>query len=177
MKKVAGEPYQMAEIPGPKKAMLLPGFKVLFGMIEKAKRPLMIVGHEVAEKYLGGRAIDYIVELAKRFDLPVVATANLIKEFRDRGYEKAYEMSAMEIGSRLVDERWDGIDGKGCHDLVIFIGIPYYMEWVILSGLKHSAPWLKTVSIDPYYQPHATWSMPNMAEEEWEEAIKLVLKG
>ena len=46
----------------------------------------------------------------------------------------------MDIGNRLVDSEWKGIDGKGPHDLALFVGLPYYMELTILSGLKHYAP-------------------------------------
>jgi acetyl-CoA decarbonylase/synthase complex subunit epsilon len=54
---------------------------------------------------------------------------------------------------------------KEQYDLALFVGFPYYMEWTILSGLKHFAPNLKTITLDNYYQPHASWSFPNMSRK------------
>jgi acetyl-CoA decarbonylase/synthase complex subunit epsilon len=76
-------------------------------------------------------------------------------------------MSAMDIGNRLVDPSWQGLDGKGHPDLAMFVGLPYYMEALILSGLKHFAPDLRTMTLDNLYHPHASWSYPNGSLEDW----------
>lgn len=83
-------------------------------------------------------------------------------------------MSAMDIGNRLVDPEWQGIDGKGPHDLALFVGLPYYMESLILSGLKHFAPSLKTITLDNLYHAHASWSFPNANSEEWAKNLKIM---
>jgi acetyl-CoA decarbonylase/synthase complex subunit epsilon len=51
------------------------------------------------------------------------------------------------------DPEWKGLDGMGQYDLAMIVGVPYYMEWLILSALKHSAPDVKTISLDRFYQP------------------------
>jgi acetyl-CoA decarbonylase/synthase complex subunit epsilon len=84
-------------------------------------------------------------------------------------------MSAMEIGSRLNDPEWKGLDGKGPYDLALFMGLPYYMEFVILAGLKHFSTNLKTVSLDRFYNPHASWSFPNLSVKDWSESLKVML--
>jgi CO dehydrogenase/acetyl-CoA synthase complex epsilon subunit len=66
-----------------------------------------------------------------------------------------YSWSTMHIGNRLVDPTWQGLDGKGHPDLALFVGLPYYMKALILSGLKHFAPNLKTMTLDNMYHPHA----------------------
>jgi acetyl-CoA decarbonylase/synthase complex subunit epsilon len=51
------------------------------------------------------------------------------------------------------------------------------MGWTILSGLKHFASNLKTISLDRVYQPHASWSFPNMSEKDWIQNLKLMLEN
>ena len=83
-------------------------------------------------------------------------------------------MPIVDIANRLKDPDWMGLDGKGRYDLALFIGFPYYLMWLILSGLKHFSD-LNTVSIDKYYQPHAAWSFPNLSVKAWNENLKLIL--
>ncbi len=172
------EPWQTAEIPGPKKALVITKPEVVAAMIKKAKNPVLVVGHKVTETKVGNkRLIDYIIKLAEKTSIPVVATAHIISEFSKRGYKPAGFMSAVDIGNRLVDSEWIGINGKGHHDLALFVGLPYYMEWTILSGLKHFASNLKVITLDNFYHPHASWSFPNMSEKELVENLKAIISN
>ena len=144
-------------------------------LIKRAKRPILVVGSNAVERELEGKLlIDYIIEFAKASKIPIVATAHIIKEFLKRGFKPAGFMSAMDIGNRLVDPEWNGIDGKGPHDLALFVALPYYMESLILSGLMHFAPKLRTVTIDNTYHPHASWSFPNAGVKIWVENLKVM---
>jgi len=173
----AVEPWQTAEIPGPKKALVIAKAEVAAAMIKKAKRSILIVGHEAAEIELKDKkVIDYMIELAKKANIPVVATAHIVGEFLKRGYKTAGWMPAVDIGNRLADSEWSGLDCKGQYDLALFVGLPYYMEWTILSGLKHFAPNLKTVTLDNVYQPHASWSFPNASQKVWMENLKTIVE-
>ncbi len=175
---MAAEPWQKAEIPGPLKALVFPKPDVAVAMIRKAKRPILVVGHEAASIILAsGRPIDYVIQLAQAGHIPVVATANAVKDFIDRGFKPAAFMGSVDIANRLKDETWNGLDGKGQYDTLLILGLPYYMEWLILSGLKHFAPELTILSLDRYYQPHATWSFPNTSPQGWEENLRVIVKG
>lgn len=170
------EPWQKAEIAGPKKALLIMKPEVVAAMVKKARRPILVVGHHAAEEYSEDvKMIDYALRLSETAKIPVVATAHLTSEFIKRGVQPAGSMSAMEIGSRLTDPEWKGLDGKGQYDLALFMGLPYYMEFVILSGLKHFSTSLKTISLDRFYNPHATWSFPNLAVKDWSESFEIML--
>jgi acetyl-CoA decarbonylase/synthase complex subunit epsilon len=172
-----GEPWQTAEVSGPKKAMLVTKPEVVAAMIKQSKRPLLVVGHRAAEIDLGDKKlIDYMVELAEKAKIPVVATAHIVGEFLKRGYQPAGWMPAVDVGNRLADPDWCGFDGKGRYDLALFVGLPYYMEWTILSGVKHFAPNLKTVTLDNVYQPNANWSLPNIALKNWTEDLKALIE-
>jgi acetyl-CoA decarbonylase/synthase complex subunit epsilon len=83
-------------------------------------------------------------------------------------------MNAMEIGQRVGDPSWQGLDGKGHPDLVMFVGLPYYMEALILAGLKHFAPDLKTMTLDNLFHVHASWSFPNATLEDWAANLKVM---
>jgi len=173
----AAEPWQTAEIPGPKKALVITKPEVVASMIKRAKRPILIVGHKAAEIELEDKKlIDYMIELARKANIPVVATAHMIGEFLKRGYRPAGWMPAVDIGNRLTDSEWKGLNGKGPYDLALFVGLPYYMEWTILSGLKHFAPNLKTITLDNIYHPNASWSFPNISVKDWMENLKVIIE-
>jgi anaerobic carbon-monoxide dehydrogenase, CODH/ACS complex subunit epsilon len=169
------EPWQCAEIATTKKANPIQKPEIAVAMIKKAQRPLLIAGSNITERWMEGKqAIEYIIDLANASKVPVVATAHMVGEFIKRGYTPAAFMNAMEIGQRVGDPAWQGLDGKGHPDLVIMVGMPYYMQALILSGLKHFAPDLKTMTIDNLFHVHASWSFPNTTLEEWASNLKVM---
>lgn len=173
---VKEEPWQKAEIAGPKKALLILKPEVVAAIVKRAKRPLMIVGHLAAEDYSeDAKMIDYAIRISNTARIPVVATAHVVSEFIKRGFYSATYMPAMDIGDRLVDSEWKGLDGNGPYDLALFMGLPYYMEFVILSGLKHFSTNLKTISLDRFYNPHASWSFPNLSVKDWKDSIEIIV--
>jgi acetyl-CoA decarbonylase/synthase complex subunit epsilon len=172
------EPWQTAEVAGPRKANVISKPEVAAAMIKKAKRPILVVGHEAAEvKVKDKKLIDYMIELAQRSNIQVVATAHIVGEFLKRQYKPAGGMPAVDIGNRLADPEWNGLDGKGSYDLALFVGLPYYMEWTILSGLKNFAPDLKTLTLDNSYQPNASWSFSNTDAKSWAENLKVIIEN
>ncbi len=169
------EPWQCAEIAATKKANPIQKPEIAVAMIKRAHRPILVVGSYAVERYMEGRLlIEYLIDFANASKIPVVATAHMVGEFLKRGYTPAGFMSAMDIGNRLVDPEWQGIDGKGPHDLALFVGMPFYMEELIITGLMHNAPDLKTITLDNLYHPHASWAFPNATLEEWANNLKVM---
>ena len=73
---VKAEPWQKAEIAGPKKALLIMKPEVVVAMVKRAKRPILIVGHQAAEEYSDDvKMIDCAIRMSKAAAIPVVATA------------------------------------------------------------------------------------------------------
>jgi acetyl-CoA decarbonylase/synthase complex subunit epsilon len=170
------EPWQKAEIAGPKKALLILKPEVVVAMVKKAGRSILVVGHLAAEEYSDDvKMIDYAIRMGKMAGIPVVATAHITSEFVKRGFQPAAAMPAMDIGNRLTDPDWVGLDGKGPYKLALFMGLPYYMQFVILAGLKHFSTDLTTFSLDRFYNPHATWSFPNLSVKDWQESFETIL--
>jgi len=167
------ESWQTAEIPGPKKASLIIKPDIADAMIRRAKRAVIIAGHGVIEYEVEGKKlIDYIITLSRKAQIPVVATAGISLEFTKRGFTPAAVIPAVEFAHRLTDPAWKGLDGRDTYDLAIFVGLPYYMEWTILSGLKHFAPQVKTMTLDCVYQPNASWSFPNSTIKDWSANLR-----
>jgi acetyl-CoA decarbonylase/synthase complex subunit epsilon len=170
------EPWLKALTPGPTKALVITKPEVVVAMLRRAKRPILVVGHEITEDESNKeRLIDSMIRLAKAANMPLVTTAHIVKDFLERGFRPAAWMSAVDIVNRLQDPEWKGLDGNGPYDLALFAGLPYYMEWILLSGLKHFSENLKTISIDRFYQPQAFWSFPNMSIQDWHASINAII--
>ena len=172
------EPWQTAEIAGPKKANVIMKPEVAAAMIKRAKHPILVVSYLSTKTNKDtGKMIEYAIRMNKACGIPIVATAHTIKDFVKQGFNQATQMNAMDIGNRLKDPTWNGLDGKGPYDVALFMGLPYYMEFVILSGLKHFSKNLKTISLDRYYNPHASWSFPNLKVEEWNQSFETIINN
>ena len=162
------EPWQRAEIPGPKKAMIISKPEVVSAMVKRADRVLLVVGSEVLDvKTKDGDLIDSAIRLGRTGRVQVAATGHLIGEFIKRGFREAFSIPLFNLGDRLRDPEWRGLDGEGPYGLVPILGFTYYYEWLLLSGLKHFASHLRTISLGRFYQPNASWSFPNTLPEEW----------
>ncbi|MFX1319339.1 MAG: CO dehydrogenase/acetyl-CoA synthase complex subunit epsilon [Promethearchaeota archaeon] len=173
---MSAEPWQTAEVCGPTKAQELKKPAVVGALMKKAKHPLMVIGAQaLTEKAQKMSMIDYFIEFSTATNIPIVATANTIKAFKEKGFDNVYSFGAMEIIGRLQDPEWMVAPKKGPHDLVMTFGFPYYMEWLMLSALINFAPQIKTVTLGRYFQPHATWSFPNLKKQKWNEALKEIL--
>lgn len=170
--------WQTAEIPGPKKASLIMKPDIADALISRAKRPIMIVGHGIIEYEVEGKPlIDCLIALARKAKIPIVVSASTNREFLLREFEPAAIMSAVDIANRLTDPEWKGLDGKESYDLAIFVGLPYSMQWTILSGLKHFAPGVKTMTFDCVYHPNASWSFPNSTIKDWAANLKGIVEN
>ena len=169
-------PWQTGEICGPDSAKSLNKADQLKRTFAKSKKPLLIVGSEAASMPHGtGDMIDYAISLSEASKIPVVATGGAIKAFIERGYEGCKSIGAMELANYLQDESWLGPHGKGPHDLILIYGIPYYMQWTLLSAVMNFGTHLTKVSLGRYYQPHADWSFPNTKEKKWHDILDDIL--
>jgi acetyl-CoA decarbonylase/synthase complex subunit epsilon len=173
---ISAEPWQTAETPGSMRGLPITRPEVIVSAIRRSKRPILIVGYEATEVELAkGKPLEYAIRISESTGAQIVATAHVISEFVLRGFGNAFGMPIVDIANRLRDPDWKGLDGEGQYDLALFIGIRYYLGWVTLSGLKHFALNLKTISLDRFHQPHATWSFPNMNVEDWQRQLEAVI--
>ena len=170
-------PWQTGEICGPDAAKSLTKADVLKRDLKKCKKPLLIVGSEApTEKYGKGTMVDYIIELSKAGNIPVIATGGASKAFIEKGFDSVKSLGAMEIAYFLQDPEWKGPHGTGPYDMVLTYGQPYYMQWTLLSAVMNFAPQITAITLGRHFQPHAKWSMPNLREKNWYALLKDILE-
>jgi acetyl-CoA decarbonylase/synthase complex subunit epsilon len=169
-------PWQTGEICGPESAKSLTKASQLERDLKKAKRRLLIVGSEApAEKHGTGDMVDYAIALSTAGKIPIVATGGAIRTFLEKGFRAAKSMGAMELAYYLQDSGWRGPHGSGPYDMILVYGIPYYMEWTLLSSVMNFAPQIVAIAVGRHYQPHAKWSFPNLKENDWHQALDEIL--
>ena len=172
------KPGATAEIAGPKKALLISKPNIAASMIKRAKRVLLVIGSQSPKiETIDGDLVDSVARLSKAVGMDIAVTGHLIGEFRKRGIDNTYSMPIMSVGERLRDTDWKGLDGSSPYNLVIFLGHPYYMAWLVLNGLKHFAPHLTTMSLGASYQPNASWSTGSITKEKWKTEFNTIIES
>ena len=168
MAKAFEQPFDAANIPGPKMATLLEKGKPVAMMIKKAKRPLLIVGPDIT---------DEMFERIKKFvekGITVVATGSAIVRFIEAGMGNDVKYAVLhELTQFLLDPEWKGFDGQGNYDLVLMVGTIYYHGSQMLAAIKNFAPHIRAIAIDRYYHPNAAMSFGNLWKKE-EDYLKLL---
>jgi len=159
-------PWQPTVIAGPKQGLLVTPETAKL-MLQKAKRPLFVVGPYAKNEPL----MSYVKDIAETWNMPIVTTADAFKSFHENGIEST-SYGIVEITNLLKDSDWDGINGEGQHDLVVFVGCIYYIASQGLSTLKHFAPHLKTLTLCKFFHSNADASFPNMNDDEWESYLE-----
>lgn len=174
----SNDPWMIAEVAGPRQASVITKAEVADAIIRRARRPILVIGNLAAEIVVEDHVlIDYLVLLARKGGIPVVATAQVGKDLLARDLKPSRQMAAVDIGQRLADPSWKGVDGKGPHDLAMFAGLPYYLAQTVLSGLKHFAPSLKTMTLDNVYHPQASWSLSNLSLRDWQTTLRSIIEN
>ena len=154
-------PWQPTTIAGPKQALpVTPETAEM--MLKKAKRPLMIIGPLIKDSPV----LSLASLIAEKWNVPIVSTGDAFKALNEADV-KSKPYGVVEIVNLLKDPEWKGINGEGQHDLVLFIGVIYYIGSQGLSTLKHFAPHLKTLTLCKFFHSNADASFPNMKDEEW----------
>ena len=145
-------------------------------LIQKAKRPLLVLGPLLTKWSLDGKLLlEYALEIARLASIPVCATETVKGKMTELGVKPDIVYDAVEIVNALKDPRWKGVKKEGNHDLVIFFGIRSDLGEQSLSVLKHFAPHLKTMTLCKYYFPHANYSLTNFRKDEQWKAFLVSL--
>jgi acetyl-CoA decarbonylase/synthase complex subunit epsilon len=169
-------PWQTANIVGPKNALLL-NPEHCGRLLKAAKRPLIIVGSNAMKPSVGLFDLnEYVLRLARTMKAQVVVSPVLQSHFVSTGETQVFGMGFEDLTNRLKDRKWKGFNDKGPYDYVLLIGGVYYFESQMLATLKHFAPHIKTVSLDRFYQPNASFSFPGMDVSKWREGLNMTIQ-
>jgi acetyl-CoA decarbonylase/synthase complex subunit epsilon len=142
-------------------------------LMKSAKRPLLIVGSEILED---DGMLDRAIAIGKR-GIPIAATGPAIRGFVEREYDgEVYYYQLHELTNCILDPEWNGLDGQGNYDVVVFFGIIYYYASAMLSAIKNFAtdPLIRGVSIDKYYHPHARMTFGNYGPKRQAEYLEML---
>ncbi len=167
--------HRVNVLTGIKSARLIEDASEYANLIQKAKRPLWVLGPLLSEWSFDGKLlIEYALEIAKTANIPICATDIVKGKMVELGTKPDSVYDAVEIVNHLKDPDWQGVKKEGNHDLVIFFGIRSDLEEQCLSVLKHFAfNHLKTMTLDKYYFPHANYSLPNFKkDEQWKAFLE-----
>jgi acetyl-CoA decarbonylase/synthase complex subunit epsilon len=137
-------------------------------MIEKARRPLLIVGSQIHDKDVLERVVAF-----GRSGIEIAAVGDDYASLWDENLNIFYA-NLHALSSYLCNPDWTGFDGKGRYDLVFFFGITYYYASQAISALKNFSK-VKVISIDKYYHPNADISFGNLDKEVFTEALDQVI--
>ncbi len=161
-----------AEMGGTKQASVITKPEILIALLKKAKRPLIIIGHEIiSDRVRTDILIRMVSEFQKTKGIPILTTSHIAGQVMERGIRLSGVLGSMEIIDRLRDPTWNGCDGNGQYDLVFIAGFSYTLGSLLFSALKQNAPLTKVISLDPKYHPHASWSCANMKTDSWKAEI------
>ncbi|MDF2955821.1 CO dehydrogenase/acetyl-CoA synthase complex subunit epsilon [Candidatus Alkanophaga liquidiphilum] len=168
------EPFDIANVPGPAALGMVAAPETMAAVVSSAKRPLLVVGSEILRDEF---YVDIAIEIGKK-GIPIAATGHSIKGFLQKGYtENVSIINLHELTNYLRDPEWQGLDGGGNYDVVIFFGIIYYYASQMLSCIRNFCikPLMRAISIDWYFHPNAAMSFPNIRpkdEDKYKEMLK-----
>jgi acetyl-CoA decarbonylase/synthase complex subunit epsilon len=169
-------PWQTANIVGPKNALLLTP-EHCARLLKTAKRPLIVVGAHATKPSVGLPDLaEYVLRLAEVVKAQVAASPTVESQFTKQDKTQVFGLGLEDLTNRLKDKEWKGFDGRGTYDYVLLVGGVYYFESQMLATLKHFAPHIRTVSLDRFYQPNASFSFPSMDVDKWKDGLSMMIK-
>ena len=171
--------HRVNVLTGIKAAKVIEDAEEYASLIQRAKRPLLVLGPRLLELLLDGKLLlEYALEIAKTANIPICATAHVKGKMVEMGVKPDSVYDAVEIVNHLKDPEWPGVRKEGNHDLVIFFGIRTDLGEQSLSTLKHFAPHLKTMTLCKYVFPNADYSLPNFRkDEQWKAFLDSLISN
>lgn len=174
----SAKPWQKAAI-NPEMGVAVYEPNVIANIIKNAKNPILVIGAMSMRWKVGDELyIDVLLKLARAANLPIVATAHSNKYIEGKGKEglKVFIIPLVNLTNRLEDgQAWDGLEGKGKPDLVIYAGITTYYVSQMLSVTKNFTDHIQTLTIDREYQPNARFSLGNVGKDEWKALFEALI--
>lgn len=163
-----------AEVPGTRRAAIIEKPEIAVELLKQSERTLLICGDGVSMALSKRLLLDYILDVAEAVNAHVATSSTAYAKIKGRVPNTSW-IPPIEVAYRISDIEWMGLDGKGPYKTVVVVGLPYYMAWLILTGLKNFAQSVKTISLDRFYQPNASWSLRNMNVNEWEQFLEALV--
>jgi CO dehydrogenase/acetyl-CoA synthase epsilon subunit len=147
--------------PGPIKASVITDVKTVPDIVKKYKSKLLAIGSQLTRlsELVASDLVDRVISIALGMNAWISTSSPAIVKALD----------AMGIGNYDITfllELVQRVSRRGV-ELMVLIGYPYSYEWLILNYLKHYAPAVKTLTLEPYAQPNATWTLASLPLPMW----------
>jgi len=140
-------------------------------IVNNSKYPVLITGGKLLQD-------DKLVEIAveiNRKGIDVIACSASSKPLIERGVKPKFTTFSLHYITQFMLDPEFKIDGKTI-DTAVYLGfMPYYLSRV-LSALKHFSS-ITTIALEPYYHPHASFSLPKVRDEEYYEMLERFVKA
>ena len=141
-------------------------------LIKEEKRRLLVAGSICNDLEVGGKKLlDYVVDIAKLTDTPIVATGSTMFHLKDNKEIKAKKMMAADLVNFLRAEKWEEPITSERPELLVFLG--YYPD--IVKMLSSTIQNGKTMVLDNRCMNEPTYSAPDMSFNEWAQYLDNVI--
>jgi acetyl-CoA decarbonylase/synthase complex subunit epsilon len=151
--------FDVADIQVEKAIVVKPN--AMATLAKRAENPVLITGGRLLDDV---KLVEYVLKIHDK-GIPVIATGASSKPLINRGVDvQSVVFTLHHVSQYMLDDEWKGFDGER-YDVVLYLGIEPYLLSRMLSALKHFSK-ITTLNIDRFYQPHASFSFPNLIEEE-----------
>ncbi len=161
-------PWQLGNEPGGRPAKELK-VKNLPKWLKPDGTSIIIVGNRISMEGAEGA---FYLEAAKRLiekGIPTFATPKAYGKLSVEGTPPKDYASLPELIRRITDDKFPNLE------TVMLFGIgQYYFQSQALQALKHNWSGKKVLSLDPYFQPSAVYSSPNISRkktEKWQQEV------
>ncbi|MCC6034114.1 MAG: hypothetical protein LM567_01240 [Desulfurococcaceae archaeon] len=151
--------------PGPIKAYVITDIRHVPDIIKKYKTKLLAIGSNIVKlcELTSLDLVDKLISIAESSNALISTSSPIVVKALDKRGVKNYEIAfPLEVAQRIL---------KRNVELVMFVGYPYAYEWLLLNYLKHYVPNTKTLSLEPYSQPNATWTFTSLPLSLWYKNI------
>ncbi len=150
--------------PGPIKATVLTDVKKIAEILIRFKGSIaMLLGSQLnlIEELIGEKVVEKFIEVAEIINGDIMASdSKTVQRLDALGYKRYRIMFPMETMQSLLYN-------NSKYRLIVLAGFRYSYAWLLLNYLKHYIPNLNTLSLDPYAQPNATWTIPSLPLQIW----------
>jgi CO dehydrogenase/acetyl-CoA synthase epsilon subunit len=150
--------------PGPIKATVITDISRVAEIIKKNIGQIAIfIGSAIKDvEDTVGDVVSRIAELSIAINAPIITSdSNIVKKLTDIGFKNYIILFPLEMVRKISRGELKQ------YRLLIFIGHRYAYQWLLLNHIKHYRPDIQTLSLDPYPQPNATWTLPPLPLNIW----------
>lgn len=150
--------------PGPIKATVLTDVRRVAETLARFKgSAVLLLGSQlpIIEEIAGGSVTEKLINIIEAVDgETIVSSSEVVRRLDALGYRRyriLFPLEAIQSISR----------NSGRYRIALLAGFKYSYAWLLLNHLKHYNPELNTLSLDPYPQPNATWTLPSLPLQVW----------